>query len=236
MEYPSSLLLFDSGTRYDVKLILNFITKKLYRKPSDLKLVFVSHMHPDHSGGARQLKKLTGCKIAAAENANDWYDGLGGTVEHGIDIFLTCYVATRKRKKIQNIIFNKKIPIDYHLKDGDLLPGFSDWQVIGAHGHTHCDLNILHASKEYFYVADNIVKTFKGYVPPYPMYNPENYLKVLDHYLEMDFKNYLLAHGGKIVKEKVPLDKIKERVGNSPRTHMGYVKYKLSRLKREDNE
>ena len=55
--YPDKLMLIDSGCRGDVEPILNYITDTLQRPLSQLKTVVVSHMHPDHAGGAALLRK-----------------------------------------------------------------------------------------------------------------------------------------------------------------------------------
>ena len=50
--YPDKLMLLDGGCRPDVALVLGYIKNTLKRPISDLKVVVVTHMHPDHAGGA----------------------------------------------------------------------------------------------------------------------------------------------------------------------------------------
>ena len=54
--YPDKLLLLDTGCHCDVDSILDYITNTLQRPISQLKTAVVTHMHPDHAGGAELLK------------------------------------------------------------------------------------------------------------------------------------------------------------------------------------
>lgn len=231
VEYRDGLLLFDSGTNADVDVFLSFIESELKRDISDLKLVVVSHMHPDHSGGAMRLKKKTGCKIAAPFNANEWYQGVDGSIEKSIDTLLTYYVAKKKNRKYLNIVFPKHLEIDYPLQDGDRLPLFADWSVMSAYGHTTCDISLINEKENYIYIADNIVKTGRGFVLPYPMVDPVNFKEVIERYQKLPIEKYLLAHHGMFQKSQLDFDSILKKVRPSPRTHLSYLKHKLNKIK-----
>jgi glyoxylase-like metal-dependent hydrolase (beta-lactamase superfamily II) len=64
IEAPKGLVLVDSGLPGSEKGILKAITQ-LGKKPSDLKLVLLTHRHLDHIGSAAALKKQTGAKLAS---------------------------------------------------------------------------------------------------------------------------------------------------------------------------
>ncbi|TMI08169.1 MBL fold metallo-hydrolase [Candidatus Bathyarchaeota archaeon] len=64
VEAPRGLVLVDSGLPGSEKGILKAIAK-LGKKPSDLKLVLLTHRHLDHIGSAGVLKKRTGAKLAS---------------------------------------------------------------------------------------------------------------------------------------------------------------------------
>lgn len=228
VEYPDKLLLFDSGTKGDVDSFINFIQIKLKRNLSDLKIVFISHMHPDHSGGAMLLKKKTGCKLAAPKNLDQWYGGLSGSVEKSVDILLTYYVASRKNKDLKkNIFFSKNLKIDYLLEHNESLPFFSDWKAIKAPGHTDCDMNLLCEEKKLIYVADNIIRTNRGYITPYPMFDPKNYYNNLKFYETLKGYSFLLAHGGKRNFENIDFIKLKKMVSVKSKTHLSFIKERV---------
>jgi glyoxylase-like metal-dependent hydrolase (beta-lactamase superfamily II) len=64
VDAPKGLVLVDSGLPGSEKGILKAIAK-LGKKPSDLKLVLLTHRHLDHIGSAAALKKQTGAKLAS---------------------------------------------------------------------------------------------------------------------------------------------------------------------------
>jgi glyoxylase-like metal-dependent hydrolase (beta-lactamase superfamily II) len=75
-EYKDRLLLLDCGCRSDHSLIVNYITQTIHRPIEHLKLLVVTHLHPDHSGSAMSLGEKYSIPIAAPENINLWYKGL----------------------------------------------------------------------------------------------------------------------------------------------------------------
>ena len=87
VEYPKKLLLLDGCCRADISMLEQFITGNLGRSLTDLKLIVVTHMHPDHAGAAHKLRKITGCEIASANMSRQWYTGLSiTTIYHGIEL------------------------------------------------------------------------------------------------------------------------------------------------------
>ncbi|WP_349266992.1 MBL fold metallo-hydrolase [Veronia pacifica] len=101
-EYADSLLLLDGCSRPDVPKVLAFIEHELARKKEDLKLVVVTHMHPDHVGGVQHFRKLTGCQVASADISGQWYQGLAGGVMHLTDIGLAHFVASRQKNLLRD--------------------------------------------------------------------------------------------------------------------------------------
>ena len=84
-EYPDKLMLLDGASRADIPHLKDFIEHQLNRPFADLKLVVVTHMHPDHAGAAHKLRDLTGCQLLAAKRETHWYGGLDGWLMHLTD-------------------------------------------------------------------------------------------------------------------------------------------------------
>jgi glyoxylase-like metal-dependent hydrolase (beta-lactamase superfamily II) len=110
----------------DVETIKTFIIKELHRPLSDLKLIVVTHMHPDHAGAAHVLRKKTYSQIACANVPGHWYTGLDGLLMHLTDMALTRWVAKRKNKPVKNIWYSSKLKPDIKINDGEILPGFTE--------------------------------------------------------------------------------------------------------------
>jgi glyoxylase-like metal-dependent hydrolase (beta-lactamase superfamily II) len=60
----NGLSLIDTGYPGQTGSILKYIKKKLGRKPSDLKTIILTHCDIDHIGNARNLRDVTGARIA----------------------------------------------------------------------------------------------------------------------------------------------------------------------------
>jgi glyoxylase-like metal-dependent hydrolase (beta-lactamase superfamily II) len=199
VEYKHGLLLLDGCCRCDVKTVCNFISRELKRPITELKTVVVTHMHPDHAGGAHLFRKITGCQIVSANKMTHWYRGLNGLLMHWIDMILSIYVGKRIKQGVRNVYYSRKLKADIKLKDGDNIPGFEDWSVIATPGHTDRDLSVLHKSKNWMYVADLIIKLKnKKFIAPFPVFHPNKYKNSLNHVKNLAPRQVLLAHGGMV--------------------------------------
>jgi glyoxylase-like metal-dependent hydrolase (beta-lactamase superfamily II) len=198
IEYPDKLLLLDGCCRADINMIELFITSELGRPFSDLKLIVVTHVHPDHAGAAHILRNITGCKIASANMPSQWYKGLKGRFMHIVDIGLAAWVASRMGKAKKNLWYSPHLKIDYALADQDKLPGFNDWCVITTEGHTDRDLSVVHLLSKRMYVADLFVKVKNRYIPPIPVNYPDQYLASILKVQALRPAYIMLAHGGEV--------------------------------------
>jgi glyoxylase-like metal-dependent hydrolase (beta-lactamase superfamily II) len=229
IEYPEKLLLFDAACKCDVDLILDKI-QSIGKTPRDLKLIAVSHMHPDHSGGAVALSKITGAKIIGSKRANHWYKGISGFITWLVDIYLTLFVARKKGKPYQNVFFPRKIDYDFYFENIPELPYFEDWVAISAKGHTDCDFNFYHQDKKLIYTADNIIQLKNRIIAPYPRYLPDSYKQSLEMYLDLDIEKFLLAHDGIQEISKSEISELIERTSDKTRNHKNSVKSLLKTL------
>jgi glyoxylase-like metal-dependent hydrolase (beta-lactamase superfamily II) len=74
-EDDGTLTLVDATIQADGKRILEFITSKLNRKPSDVNMIVVTHCHVDHVRGLAALKAATGGRVAVHEADADFVSG-----------------------------------------------------------------------------------------------------------------------------------------------------------------
>lgn len=204
LEYEHGLLLFDSGAVNDIKRIEDYCWQVLKRSPLEIKLVVVSHIHPDHSGGAALLRKNFGAAIAAHKDMDRWYSGLGGLIQQAMDCFMMQGVAWRTRGKIERALFSRKIKADFLLDDGDQLPGFADWKVIHVPGHTSHDL-VLYNEKESLLYASDCVCDVKGTLRiPLPIMFPRQMQASYAKLAALNASSILLAHGQAVHTQIAP--------------------------------
>lgn len=228
-EYDKKLLLLDGCSRADVNVILTFITEQLKRPLLDLKLIVITHMHPDHAGAAERLRRITRCKIAVSNTQGHWYSGIDGLFMHLTDIMLIKWMAKRKGKTIKNIWYNRKIKPDYLLNDGECLPDFPDWQALKTPGHTDRDLSLYHTPTHKIYVADLMVIVKGRYIPPFPVFYPALYRESLDKIFALEPEGIYLAHSGEVHLTPEDIDFLKEKIPEKPITHWQSIKDKLRR-------
>lgn len=228
-EYTDKLLLLDGCCRADVSLINHFITDTLQRPLTDLHLIVVTHMHPDHAGAAHKLREITGCKIASANVEGQWYSGVDGKLMHLTDLLLTRWVANRKKQPQRWLWYSSKLSPDYKLNDNESLPGFDDWQAIETQGHTDRDLSLHHLPSNKVYIADLIVTTRKGFIPPFPVFYPNRYRNSLMKIANLNATSLFLAHGGEVELSQHDFEQIISKAPTKPMTLWRSVKAKLKR-------
>ncbi|RLE19490.1 MAG: Zn-dependent hydrolase [Acidobacteria bacterium] len=198
VESEGRLLLLDGGCRGDAARIEAFITGTMGRPMADLKLMAVSHMHPDHAGGAPILRQKFGIPIAAHHRVDDWYRGWRGWLQNQVDRRLARFSARRNGKKRERVAYPRKLTPDYPLRDGDQLPGFPEWVTMTFPGHTSFDIGLFNKTRSVFYAADLILCINGKFMLPFPIPFPEEMKGSLTRFAKLNAETLLLAHGGKL--------------------------------------
>lgn len=161
-----------------------------------LKLLTVTHLHPDHSGSAMSLSKQYRIPIAAPEEINLWYAGIRGTIQHMMDTLLAHIAARRRKMKLVRVSYPKKINVIYPLKDKNKLPGFHDWQVYSIPGHTEHDIVLYNEKESFLYCSDTVVKIRDRYLSPFPVTDKIKMSQNLTGIMNLKVKSIAMAHGG----------------------------------------
>lgn len=228
-EDSEGLLLLDGCSRADVDKVCLYITKTLGRPLSDLKLIVVTHMHPDHAGGAMRMRKRTGAQVASHPKAAAWYKGLGGRTAHIIDLLLTWWVADRIGKAKESIWYNPILAPDILLKDKQTLPIFANWQVIYTPGHTDHDLSIMHVPSKQAYIADVLVRVKGKLVPPYPLCHPNQYRESLKTLAQSPIDTFFCAHVPPTAKSDIDFEHVIDNAPIKPKNHWHSSKNRIKK-------
>ena len=232
VEYDHGLLLLDGCCRADVDALGHFFSATLARPFSDLKVVVVTHMHPDHAGAANRLKALTGCQIASAKMGSPWHYGWKGSLMHLTEMMLTLWVATRLGKPLRNPWYSKYLKVDIGLSDGQPIPGFEDWLALVTPGHTDRDLSVYHKPSGKVYVADLLVKVKARFIPPFPVFLPNKYRASLQRIETLGPAAIWLAHGGEVRLTHQDYSHLMDSSPNTPQTYWRLLKSKIRQLVR----
>lgn len=225
--YSDKILLLDGCCRPDVAMVLEYIKETLKRPVSDLKVVMVTHMHPDHAGGAHKLREATGCLIVSADKETQWYGGLGGRMMHFVDINLAHYVAHRQGRNFKKLWYPAHLQSDLTVNDGDNIPQFDDWKVLETPGHTDRDLSLFHVPSRQVYTADLIIKLSHKFVAPFPIYDPKVYIQSLQKIKALKPSKVMMAHGRELVIDAATFDMLIKNAPKKPRTIKDTIKHKL---------
>ncbi|MCK5781133.1 MAG: MBL fold metallo-hydrolase [Flavobacteriales bacterium] len=226
VEYADKLLLLDGGSRGDVMKIEYFITRTLKRPMSDLKLIVVTHLHPDHAGAAPHLRKKFNIPIAGHPELDYWYKGFSGQIQHLLDTLFAWFVAYKLRNKYKRVWFQPSLKPDYELCDDQMLPFFYDWEVLCTPGHTTHDISVLNRKERIIYIGDLAIKLGSKFNLPFPVALPSVMEKSLIRVSELDVDNILFAHGG-VVNEssEVVFDIVRSKLKNYPPPKFKRVKW-----------
>lgn len=227
VQQGDKLFLLDGCSRADIATLCHYIEQQLGLPLTALKLVIVTHMHPDHAGGAHKLRRLTGALIACHPKARRWYAGLLGRTAHLIDVSLTWWVASRLGKPKRHIWYNPILKPDLLLLDGQALPGFADWQVLYTPGHTDHDLSVLHVPTKQLYIADLIVSVKKRLVPPYPVCHPNQYKQSLQRVYSLEASQLYFAHLPPRAAASINFDAILAQAPTLPKNHWHSMKNRI---------
>jgi glyoxylase-like metal-dependent hydrolase (beta-lactamase superfamily II) len=144
------LALIDSGCGADTKAILCNVESDGFN-PKDIEVVFLTHAHTDHIGGAKDFRDSLGCQIAisvqeaaAVEDANE--DVLGIKVAKAAGFYPKDFVV-------------RSCPVDIRINDGQVFSvGQLKLQAIITPGHSRAHVCYLLQGREkrYFFAGDHI--------------------------------------------------------------------------------
>lgn len=232
VEYADKLMLLDGGCRADVTTVITFIEQTLQRSIGDLKVVVVTHMHPDHAGAAHLLRKRTQCKIVTGAQTTHWYQGWQGVLMFWSDLALAHWMAKRLGKSKARLWYPRKLYADLQLADQQRIPLFEEWQVLNTPGHTDRDLSLYHAEQGILYVADLMVEVKNHLIAPFPVFYPKLYRRSVERVYQLNPQQLLLAHGGEVNLDYEIYQHILKTAPRSPVTHWRVVSIKMKKLVR----
>ncbi|PKL37767.1 MAG: Zn-dependent hydrolase [Spirochaetae bacterium HGW-Spirochaetae-1] len=228
-EYPDKILLLDGGTISDTQRIKKFCETKLHRPVTEIRLCVATHIHPDHAGGAIEMRKLFGIPIAAHPLIDQWYRGISGFIQHKIDCALAHYVRAADRISFQRILSSRHVGAFHILQDGDRLPGFDDWQVFHVPGHTLHDLVLYNRSARLLYAGDCLINKNGKINLPIPVFFHGTMRHSYEKLVSLDIETILPAHGDAITGGNIPeiFNRLIEMLGE-PKNDMSRMAHSVS--------
>lgn len=123
--------LIDSGVDGSEKIIEEYL-HSIGRNMSEIKVIFLTHAHPDHVGGAAAIKRITDCNVYAPSLELDWIENIDKQyAQRPIPNFYT--------------LLSEAVKVDVPLQDGDsvFLEEGMEIHALLTRGHSHGSMSFL---------------------------------------------------------------------------------------------
>lgn len=195
-ESDSTLTLIDAAMQANGSKILEFITSKLNRKPSDVKTIVITHCHIDHVRGLAAVKNATGGRVAVHESDADFVSGKvpypspGGAMGFAFRAMSPIFRAT-------------PVEPDLRLKEGDTVGRLA---VLHTPGHTPGSISLFDRQDKLLFVGDT-ARFLKGKLegPPRQFTPRMDQAKAsIERLSTFDFEVMLSGHGEPLKSPDAP--------------------------------
>ncbi len=137
-----SLNVIDAATPGNAKKIVAYVQEMGYQ-PKDVSAIIATHYHVDHVGSLKELKDLTGAKVAVSEIEGDYVSGKKP------------YPRPKNllRRVASSLIKAEPADVDLLLRDGMTVGSL---KVVEAPGHTPGSIMLYHAERKALFAGDTL--------------------------------------------------------------------------------
>jgi glyoxylase-like metal-dependent hydrolase (beta-lactamase superfamily II) len=136
------LTVVDTGTANNAQKIVKYV-QELGFQPHDVKTIVLTHYHMDHMGSAKELKELTGAKLAVHTEDADYVSGKT-PLPKPKNILI---------RAVTSLVKPAPVEVDVRLKDGDRV---GKLLVIYIPGHTPGSICLLDEEEKTLFAGDTI--------------------------------------------------------------------------------
>jgi hydroxyacylglutathione hydrolase len=195
-EADGSLTLVDAGMQSNGKKILEYLTAKMMRKPSDVKTIVLTHCHVDHVRGAASLKAATGANVAVHEADADFVSGKARYPPPGGAIGFMF-------RLMSPLFRTAPVEPDLRLKENDRVGRLT---VVHTPGHTPGSISLYDKDDKVLFVGD-AARFIKGRLqgPPSQFtWDMDQAKASIGRLSEFDFEVLLSGHGEPLKSKDAP--------------------------------
>ncbi len=196
----SKSVLVDTGVKGHLRRF-KILFNQFDLKPTDIKLIVLTHTHYDHTGNLNELVKLTGAKVLVHKNEFENLKNGFTAIPKGISL------KTRFISNLGRIIYPKyaspKPFIADIINEGefDLCDFGIDGKIISTPGHTNGSQSILIGKK--LISGDTFINLKNGTIFPHFADAPKTLLKTWEQLFDLGIDEIYPGHGPKMRIEKV---------------------------------
>ena len=227
-------IIYDAGYG-DKKSVKSFLKefeeiKEFYKqneKPFEIRRILVSHSHPDHFSGLRQLRKALGLKILLTQKTADIIRNKKNFKKSfDVDSYEDYFMVKRgirysirnfMRNFFSNLFFTLIYGLSY-IDDPDdiiaentkILINGEDWEIFHSPGHAIDHISLYNEEKGVLFSGDNVLSSTTTWLGP-PYCSIDDYNKSIKSIRKLpNLKIILAAHEAVIDNPMERLDEILE--------------------------
>jgi hydroxyacylglutathione hydrolase len=151
--YGKKICLIDSGIAPARDMIFNYL-QKTDHDPGEISLLALTHSHADHIGLSAEIKKVSGCKVAAHRGEKDWIEDIEKQFRERPTPTFRSYVQSSTE-------------VDWVVRDGEVLDlgDGESLKVIHTPGHSPGSISFVYSTDGALFSGDAIPAV--GGVPIY---------------------------------------------------------------------
>ena len=185
------VLLVDAGMKGSAGLIHSGLDE-LGVSADSLSGVIITHYHPDHAGGVREMVYERDIPVMAHRLDARILEGAveqPNPFQHGLVARLAAPMLER--------VNTPQTPIDTELEDGDVIPFDFPVQVVHTPGHTAGSIALFLPDKKVLIVGDALqYRLGRKLTPPASAFtqDPEQAMESLSKLLRLDFHTICFSH------------------------------------------
>ncbi len=142
--YGKKICMVDSGISSAKEKILGYL-KQTGRAPEEINLIVQTHSHADHIGLSAEIKKISGCKVAAHGTEQVWIEDIEEQYRRRPTPTFRSYVQDSTK-------------VDWLAKDGDLLDlgNGENLKVIHTPGHSPGSISLVYPADGALFSGDTV--------------------------------------------------------------------------------
>jgi glyoxylase-like metal-dependent hydrolase (beta-lactamase superfamily II) len=184
------VVLVDAGGRGSLRLIEAGL-EKMGVRPDQVRLVVLTHNHPDHAGGLGEIVRATGARVAVHRD-----DGRAVSGEGPPESPFRNPLISRVAQPVLSRLTSRPVGVDYNLVGGERLPYTEDFEVLHTPGHTAGSICLYSRKCRLVIVGDALQFRFGSLGPPAAAVtkDPLQAMASLEALLDHDFDILCFSH------------------------------------------
>lgn len=189
LQATDGVVLVDAGSKGSLHVIAAGL-KALGVALDKIRLIALTHCHPDHAGGLAELVEVTSAPVAIHHTEAGIVRG-----DDPAPSFLRRQ-ALQQAHPLFAMFSSRPVAVRYPLEDGDYLPEIEGVRVIHTPGHTEGSICLFVESAKVLIVGDALQFRFGKLLQPSWLFtrDPELARESLAKLLDVDFTTLCFSH------------------------------------------